>query len=99
MREVVKMSTGAGDIEIEAAIVAKGLKRDVAHLQEDMRAGRVTCLFERGVEEDEGRLRLTFFSDTCQYRLVVDREGHIVQSSTIVGTVPVRKAPRPRPRT
>ena len=99
MREIVKMSTVSGDIEIEAAVVAKGLKRDVAGLKEDMRAGRVTCLFERGVEEDEGRVRITFFSDTCQYRLVVDGEGHILQSSTISGTVPVRKAPRSRPRT
>lgn len=97
--KMIRIDVESGDIEIEADVVAKGLKRDVASLREDMRSGKVTCLYERGIDEDEGRVRITFFSDTGQYRLVVDEKGQIVQRSLInLGNAPLRKAPLPASR-
>lgn len=80
---MIKINNLNGDIEIDAGVVAKGLKIDVVSLQAGMRNGRITSLCEQGVGEDEGRSRLTFFSDVCQYRLVVDEAGDIIQSSII----------------
>ena len=73
---------GSG-IEIDAEIVADGLGLDPAVLHQHMREGRVTSLCERGVGEDEGRWRLTFFSGNRRLRLVVDAAGRIEQRSMI----------------
>jgi|TARA_R100000005_G_scaffold33903_1_gene15476 hypothetical protein len=80
---MIRLEAMGGDVEIDADIVAKGLKMDVSRLRTDMQAGRVTCQCERGIEEDAGRMRITFYSKTCQYRLVVDDRGRIVQSSVV----------------
>ena len=46
-------------------------------------SGKVTSLSERGIGDDSGRHRLTFFSQTRRFRVVVDRHGAILQRSTI----------------
>jgi hypothetical protein len=57
-----------GAVQIDAAIVAEGLGLAPSLLQEEMRAGRITSLVERGVDADSGRHRLTFFSDSRRGR-------------------------------
>ena len=37
-----------------------------------MRKGETTSLSERGVNEDAGRYRLTFFHNSRRFRLIVD---------------------------
>ena len=54
-----------------------------ALLQEEMRAGRITSLAERGVDADSGRHRLTFFSEHRRFRVVVDETGAIIQRSAV----------------
>jgi hypothetical protein len=72
-----------GAVQIDAAIVAEGLGLAPSLLQEEMRAGRITSLAERGIDVDSGRHRLTFFSKHRRFRVVVDETGAIVQRSAI----------------
>jgi hypothetical protein len=72
-----------GAVQIDAAIVAEGLGLAPSLLQEEMRAGRITSLAERGIDADSGRHRLTFFSAHRRFRVVVDETGAIIQRSAV----------------
>ena len=72
-----------GAIQVDVAIVAEGLGIEQSIVQERMREGKITSLCERGVDEDAGRYRLTFFSENRRFRLLVDETGNVVQRSTI----------------
>jgi Family of unknown function (DUF6522) len=48
-----------------------------------MREGKITVLCERGVNEDAGRYRLTFFYENRRFRLIVDEEGNAIRGSTV----------------
>jgi Family of unknown function (DUF6522) len=72
-----------GAIEIDASIVAQGLELEPSSVQAMMRAGEITSSSERGVNEDAGRYRLTFFHKSRRFRLVVDELGTIIQRSII----------------
>jgi hypothetical protein len=86
-----------GAVEIDAAMIAEGLGIALPLLREQMQAGKVTSLAERGIDADRGRYRLTFFSEHRRFRLVVDDSGAILQRSSLdFGEAPlpnsVRKA-------
>jgi hypothetical protein len=70
-------------IQIDATVVAEGLKIEPALLLERIRDGKITTLYERGVDEDEGRHRLTFSSEKRRFRILVDSEGNVLQCSAI----------------
>ena len=70
-------------IQVDATIVAEGLGIEPSLVQERMRDGKITSLCERGIDEDNGRYRLTFFSENRRFRLVVDERGNVVQRSAI----------------
>ena len=72
-----------GTVQIDAAIVAEGLGLTPSLLRQEMRAGRVTSLAERGMDADIGRHRLTFFSERRRFRVVVDATGAIIQRSAV----------------
>lgn len=72
-----------GTIQIEASVIAEGLGLTLPGLREQMRAGRITSLSERGVDADSGRHRLTFFSEHRRLRLVVTESGMIIQRSAL----------------
>jgi hypothetical protein len=72
-----------GFVQVDAAIIADGLGIAVPTLRQQMRAGKITSLFERGIDADNGRHRLTFFSTHRRLRLVVDERGAILQRSTL----------------
>ena len=67
------------EILVDATVVAEGLGLEPETVQERMREGHITSLCERGTSEDEGRFRLTFFSDNRRFRLVVNEAGTIIQ--------------------
>lgn len=71
------------DISVDVAIVAMGLGIEPSLVQERMRAGTITSLCERGIDEDEGRWRLSFFSKNRRLRVVVDDKGNVVQRSAV----------------
>lgn len=72
-----------GAIQIDARAIAEGLGINPSILQERMREGKITSRCERGIDEDEGRYRLTFFFESRRFRLLVDEKGNVVQRSTI----------------
>jgi len=72
-----------GVIEIEASVIAEGLHLPLPLLRQQMRAGRITSLSERGTGDDAGRHRLTFFSEHSRFRIVVDERGAIIQRSAV----------------
>jgi len=94
---MTRIAFADGAFEVDAAIVAEGLGIAVPLLQSGMREGRITTLSERGIEADQGRHRLTFFSETTRFRLVIDEHGTIIQRSTLdFGNTPIpRSAHRP----
>jgi len=72
-----------GAVEIDASIVAEGLGIALPRLREGMRTGTITSLSERGIDADQGRHRLTFFSGHRRFRVVVDASGAIIQRSAV----------------
>jgi hypothetical protein len=73
----------AGAIQIDSKVIGEGLNMDPSVVQELIREGKITSRCERGIEEDEGRYRLTFFSKQSRFRLVIDSMGNVIQRSTI----------------
>lgn len=72
-----------GAIQVDAGTIAKGLGIMPQSLKAGMREGSITSACERGIDEDSGRYRLTFFSANRRFRLVVDDSGKIIQRSTL----------------
>jgi len=88
-----------GAVPVDAAVIAEGLGISLPLLQEQMQAGKITSLFERGIDADRGRHRLTFFSEHRRFRLVLDERGAIVQRSTLnFGDSPLPASVRKRGR-
>jgi Family of unknown function (DUF6522) len=88
-----------GVVQVDAAIIAEGLGIGLPQFRKQMQTGRITGVCERGIDADDGRHRITFFSAHRRFRLVVDQSGTILQRSTLnFGNAPlpasVRKAGR-----
>jgi hypothetical protein len=76
-------------------VIADGLGITLPVLRQQMRAGKITSLSERGTDADRGRHRLTFFSEHRRFRLVIDDSGAIIQRSAIdFGDSPVPRSIR-----
>jgi hypothetical protein len=81
-----------GAIQIDATIVANGLGIAPQFLLDHMRAGEITGLSEEGTDSDNGRYRLTFFSQHRRFRVIVDENREIIQRSTLdYGGLPLPK--------
>jgi hypothetical protein len=72
-----------GDVQIDASVIAEGLGLALPLFRQQMRAGKITSLSERGLDADLGRHRLTFFSKHRRFRLVIDDSGAIIQRSAL----------------
>jgi hypothetical protein len=72
-----------GTLRIDATVIGQGLNVEPSLVQVRMREGKITVLCERGVDEDAGRYRMTFFHENRRFRLVVDKEGNAIQRSTV----------------
>jgi hypothetical protein len=84
-----------GSVQVDASLIAEGLGITLPLLRQQMRAGEITSLAERGTDADNGRHRLTFFSAHRRFRLVVDAEGAIIQRSALdFGNAPLPKSVR-----
>ncbi len=67
-----------GEFSVDAAEIAEGLRIHPTQVLAGMRQRRITSLCERGIDEDAGRYRLTFFYARRRFRLVVDEAGTII---------------------
>ena len=65
-------------IEIDGALVARELGMPVARFQQLMDQGKVTVLCERGIGDDAGLYRASFYYGSKRMRLVVDANGNPV---------------------
>jgi len=72
-----------GDIVVDAALVGQLLKIVPAEVPALMRAGAITSVCERGIDEHDGKYRLSFFYGSRRARLSMDAEGRILQRSSI----------------
>ena len=75
----IRKSANAREMEIDAGIVAAGLGIDPVQLQALMQAGKISVLCERGVGEDQGRHRVTYYQGERRFRVLIDRSGRIFQ--------------------
>jgi hypothetical protein len=79
-----------GAFTIEAAVIAEGFAIDPTLVQRRMREGEITSRCERGVDQDAGHYRLTFFYDSRRFHLIVDETGNLVERSPTISD-PARK--------
>jgi Family of unknown function (DUF6522) len=70
-------------IEIDASLVAKGLRITLEALRTTLRDGQVTRTIEKGEGEDAGRFRVTFYAPSRRLRLLFTADGQIVQTSSV----------------
>lgn len=70
-----------GNVYIEAALIAADFGLDARGVLEAMRTGRMTSVCERGVDDDAGHYRVTFFYENRQLRLTVDTNGQLLERS------------------
>jgi hypothetical protein len=71
-----------GAIRIDATLVAADLDIPPTLILARIREGRITSRCERGLGEDTGRFRLTFFHGNRSVRLVVDDAGNVLERSS-----------------
>ena len=80
---MTQVEFGDDAVEVDATVIAEGLGMTLPVFREEMQAGRITSVVERGVDTDVGRHRLTFFSAHRRFRLIVDQHGLILQRSAL----------------
>jgi hypothetical protein len=74
---------GDGTIQIDASIIGRDLGLEPFEVQRLMHEGKLTSSCERGVDEDAGRFRLTFFHENRRLRLITDNTGRIIRRSLV----------------
>lgn len=84
-----------GAFHVAAEAIAPGLGVPAAQVPALLRAGEITSLCEKGLEEDAGCYRLTFFHGNRRLRLLVDDRGRIFRRGLIdFGSHPLPPAAR-----
>lgn len=66
------------EIAVDAVAIAEGLGLPVAEFRTLMDRRKISTLCERGIGEDAGRYRATFYYGERRLRLVVDGSGRIL---------------------
>lgn len=75
-----RASISASGFELDAAIVAAVFRISPEEIMSRIRDGKLTTLCEKGIDEDQGRHRLTFFLASRQARFVIDDTGTVLHS-------------------
>jgi hypothetical protein len=65
-------------IEVDAATVAHALDLKLEVFKELMDTGRIRTLSERGVGDDLGRYRLSFWFGKRRFRMITDADGRLI---------------------
>ncbi len=76
--ETPRIQRAGPDFSIDAALLAEAFGIAQSQVQQDMRAGAITSRCEAGVDEDEGRWRLTFHRGDRAVRFIVDDAGQVL---------------------
>lgn len=72
-----------GEFLIDAELLADLLRLPASQIPELMRTQEITSVCERGLDEDDGKYRLTFFYRNRRARLNTDGAGRLVRRSVI----------------
>ncbi len=81
----------AGDFVIDVALLAGAFNLTEDEIRRRMRNGAITSRCETGVDEDEGRWRLTFYHGNRACRFIVDAAGNVLKSTTFPTRAGLRK--------
>ncbi|WP_433989791.1 hypothetical protein SuNHUV7_06130 (plasmid) [Pseudoseohaeicola sp. NH-UV-7] len=79
---MTNVDVGSDGFIVDAGLVAKAFALSEADVQKLMKSGGMMSRCEKGVDEDEGRWRLTFFHQDRALRLTLDGSGQILSQST-----------------
>jgi hypothetical protein len=83
---MMRLERNGDGFMIDAADLGRLLELEPDAVQDLMRRGAITSVFERGEGEDEGRFRLTFTHGARRVRLIVDAVGEVLQRSRTSAT-------------
>ena len=72
-----------GTFVIDAALLGELLELPASRVPILMREGAITSACERGVDDNEGEIRITFFHRNRRARLTMDPTGRIIRRSII----------------
>jgi hypothetical protein len=75
---VTQIEIGDEGFTVDADVLADAFALPRAEVQRRMASGAITSRCEKGVEEDAGRWRLTFFHAGRALRLTVDGGGRVL---------------------
>ncbi len=76
----MKIEMKDGQPIVDAKDLADLLGLSEAEVQAKMRAKEITTRFEIGVDEDAGRIRLTFLHGTQKVRLTCSEDGTVLKT-------------------
>ena len=68
--------------QVEAELIAEGFGLTPDEVNRRMREGLMTSRCEKGVGEDEGRWRLTFYSGGRVLRLTLDTDLNVISRAS-----------------
>jgi hypothetical protein len=80
-------------ISVDATLIAEAFRIPPQTVLDRIRAGQITTVSERGVDEDAGRFRLTFVLGSGRLRLLVDAEGNVIERSLVLQKRRTRPTP------
>ena len=69
-------------IEIEASVIGGGLGIEPSQVQAQLQDGKISTLCERGIGEDHGRYRVTFYYGKRRLRILIDESGNLIEESS-----------------
>jgi hypothetical protein len=75
---MMQVEIGENGFVVDAEVLAEAFGIAAADVQPRMQSGTITSLCEQGIDEDEGRWRLTFYHEGRALRLTVDAGGRIL---------------------
>ncbi len=78
---MTSIEIGDDGFVVDAQIIADAFGLTTSEVQSLMQSGAITSRCEKGVDEDEGRWRLTFFHNSRAFRLTVDENSRILGRS------------------
>lgn len=83
LEAMIRVEFEQDGISLDAGLIADGLGLEPSIVQAHMREGEITSLCERGIDQDAGLYRLTFFHRNQRLRLIVDSEGKVRRRSLL----------------
>ena len=80
-QEQNKIDFDGQSFNVDAALIANSFGIGPEHVQPLMREGKITSRCERGMDQDAGRYRLSFFHGQRHLSFIVDEAGEIIERS------------------